>query len=299
MSTLHYGTDPLLGFHLATAYTPLTKGSPLNSQRAQNASHFKLVDAARQQFRSWIASFRQYLRQNLTMRFSTSEAIAFSYALQQRQITGNNNSAGIFRDPHHLELLILDGEGYMESGDAPISFTLINTLNLIDHVGALNLFVTTAPLLNNTASSSLCTQSLVKSQDTEMAYIDSLLCGHFPTISTLLSLIPVEYWANTSATSMMDDLMMDSSIGAADQKQMHIKLTWKRYFPTQAQLRFDETGLARILYNIYLNMFANEDMKRLFSNMNRHTIKSNSLLCYNRRSYVLFLRFVRTRVICN
>jgi hypothetical protein len=27
--TLHYGTDPLLGFHLATAYAPLTPGSPL------------------------------------------------------------------------------------------------------------------------------------------------------------------------------------------------------------------------------------------------------------------------------
>lgn len=33
-STRHYGTDPLLGFHLATAYYPLAKESPLHHARA-------------------------------------------------------------------------------------------------------------------------------------------------------------------------------------------------------------------------------------------------------------------------
>jgi hypothetical protein len=31
-STLHYGTDPLLGFHLATAYSPLKRESPLHTK---------------------------------------------------------------------------------------------------------------------------------------------------------------------------------------------------------------------------------------------------------------------------
>lgn len=59
-STLHYGTDLLLGFHLATAYAPLTKELPL---RGRDKARFKLVEVARQQFRAWIALFRQYLRQ--------------------------------------------------------------------------------------------------------------------------------------------------------------------------------------------------------------------------------------------
>lgn len=33
-STRHYGTDPLLEFHLATAYYPLVKTSPLHHARA-------------------------------------------------------------------------------------------------------------------------------------------------------------------------------------------------------------------------------------------------------------------------
>lgn len=303
-STIHYGTDPLLGFHLAVAYAPLTKESPL---RGRDKDRFKLVEVARQQFRTWIASFRRYPRQQLTMRFSASDAVAFSYALQQRRLTMTNSPAGFYRDSYHSNPLVLDGEDYLESGGAPRSFTVIDTSNLIDHIGALNLLVASSPLLENTPMSSLYTQTLVKSQETQTAYIDSMLCGHFPTISTLLGLIPVEYWTNISSTSMMDDLMSDSGFGSGEAKQMHIKLTWKLPFSLQTsqsqvsgRLHFDETGLARILYEVYLNMFRNEDMNKLFAGlMNQHTITNNSLLRYNRRSFALFLRFVRNRVICN
>lgn len=302
-STLHYGTDPLLGFHLATAYAPLTEESPL---RGRDKTQFKLVEAARQEFRAWIASFRQYPRHQLTMRFSASDAVAFSYALQQRRLTVTSSPAGFYRDWYHSKPLVLDSRDYVESGGAPTSFTVIDTSNLIDHIGALNLLVASSPLLENTPMSSLYTHSLVKSQETQMAYIDNLLCGHFPTISTLLGLMPVEYWTNISSTSMMDELILDSSFGSAGKQQMHISLTWKQPFSRQApyslapgRLYFDENGLARILHEVYLNMFQNENMHKVFADMNQHTVNNNSLLRCNRRSFALFLRFVNSRVICN
>ncbi|KKY13632.1 putative mynd finger family protein [Diplodia seriata] len=49
--TLHYGTDPLLGFHLATAYLPLTHASPLNPNQVQHGLGLDpLVKTARLQF---------------------------------------------------------------------------------------------------------------------------------------------------------------------------------------------------------------------------------------------------------
>ena len=302
-STLHYGTDPLLSFHLATAYAPLTEESPL---RGRGKARSKPVEAARQEFRAWIASFRRYPCRRLTMRFSASDAVAFSYALQQRRLTATSGPAGFYRDSYHTKPLVLDGEDYLESGCAPTSFTVIDTSNLIDHVGALNLLVASSPLLETTCVSSLYTQSMVKSQETQTEYIDSVLSGHFPTISTLLGLVPVEYWTNISSTSMMDDLMLDSGFGGADNKQMHMKLTWKQPFsrqtphsPACGRLHFDETGLSRVLHQVYLNMFRNEDIHKLFTSVNQHTVTNNSLLRYNRRSFALFLRFVRNRVICN
>lgn len=300
-STLHYGTDPLLGFHLATAYAPLAEESPL---RSRGEARFKLVEAARQQFRVWIASFKQYPRQQLTMRFCASDAITFSYALQQRRFTVASSPAGFYSDSYHSKPFVLDSEDYLESGGAPTLFTVIDSSNLIDHVGALNLLVASSPLMEDTPMSTLYTQSLVKSQETQTAYIDSVLCGHFPTISTLLGLMPVEYSTNISPTSMMDDLLLDS--GSTGKRQMHMKLTWKRHSSLQTshlhafdRLHLDEIEFARMLYEVYLNMFGNEDMQKLFADMNRYTIRNNSLLRYNRRSFALFLRLVRSRVICN
>ena len=303
ISTLYYGTDPLLGFHLATAYAPLTKESPL---RGRDKTPFKLVEVARREFRAWIASFQQYPRQQLTMRFCASDAVAFSYTLQQRRLTETSSPAGFYRDSYHSKPLVLNSKDYLASGGAPTSFTVIDTSNLIDHIGSLNLLVACSPLLANTYTSSLYTQSLVKSQETQTAYIDSVLCGHFPTISTLLGLIPVKYWTNISSISMMDDLMVDSGFGSAGNKQMYIRLTWKQSFsqqtshsPASGRLHFNNNGLARILHEVYLNMFGNEDMHKLFVGMNRHTLTNNSLLRYNRRSFALLLRFVRSRVICD
>jgi len=52
MSTLHYGTDPYLGFHLATGYTKLESSSPLNSQLRSKNGRQPLVDAAKLEFRA-------------------------------------------------------------------------------------------------------------------------------------------------------------------------------------------------------------------------------------------------------
>ncbi|OQV09597.1 hypothetical protein CLAIMM_13704 [Cladophialophora immunda] len=311
-STLHYGTDPLLGFHLATAYTPLTEQSPFHSEAmTHDSSCFRVVEAAQLQFRSWARSLRQYPVSCLTIRFFAGDAISFLYALQQKKITRSERAAGVYRDPYHAEPLVLDGEEYTDSTRAPLTFGVIDTSNLIDHVGALNLLVAATPLLDEGRSASLYTESLVKQEKTHTAYIDNLLKGHFPTISTLLGLFPVEYWTNASASSAMGDLMMDSSfIGAGDdirRGQMHVRLTWKQIIPEQTSasaspagkgrlLRVDESGCARILHDVYLHMFQHENMQRLFSDINVHTISNSSLPRYHRGSYALFLRFVRSRV---
>ncbi|KAK6591860.1 hypothetical protein H4I96_12137 [Botrytis cinerea] len=53
-STLHYGTDPLLGFHLVTAYSSLKKESPLQTKASREKQlPFKVVEAARVQFEAW------------------------------------------------------------------------------------------------------------------------------------------------------------------------------------------------------------------------------------------------------
>jgi hypothetical protein len=294
--TLHYGTDPLLGFHLATAYIPLIKKSPLRPTN-QFPSFFKAVEAAQIQFRSWAVSFRQRNFKNLVLRFFTGDAVTFAYALQQAGIA-KTVLANLYRDPYKLEPLTLDSEDYSTTGNAPLSFTVIDTSNLIDHVGAINLLVAVSPLVDNTRSSSVFTESLVKRQESRTAYANSILCGDLPSVSMLLGLLPVEYWTNASATSTADDVMMDFVMESANEErqgQMRVKVTWKRRI-SETSIKVNERDCAQLLYQVYLNMFQHEDMQHLFSNLNIQTIRNNSVPRYHRGSFALFLRLVRCQV---
>ncbi len=302
-SILHYGTDPLLGFHLATAYASLTSGSPLKS--SGNPHLHKVVAAARLQFRKWSASFRKDARKNLTIRFFAGDALAFCHTLQHMHTTGDRSQSNWYRDQYHLEALILDGEDYASSGNAPLLFNVIDTSNLLDHVGPINILVAASPLLENSISATLYTEALVKKQEDLKALVDGILCGHFPTLSILFGLMPIEYWTNSTATSGVEEHFFDKIIRTIGEKdsntgQMHSRLTWKRLVAVSTAvpvIRFDGPELAHILYQFYLKMFQNEDMMQLFSKIDLQTIQNSSVLHYHRGSLASFLRFVKKRVV--
>jgi hypothetical protein len=208
--TLHYGTDPLLGFHLATAYTPLTPGSPLRPKPLGKSNLHIVVEAARIQFRAWAISFRRRACSGLILRFFAGDALAFCHTLQHKRKTKRDTSAHCYRGSYHLEPLMLDGEDYSVLGKGPLSFDVIDTSNLADHVGALNVLIAASPLLTNNVFASLYTESLVKRESSQKALIDKFLCGHFPTISILLGLFPVEYWTEATAISPTGEVVMEA-----------------------------------------------------------------------------------------
>ena len=300
---LHYGTDPLLGFHLATAYASLTSGSPLESSKSLHLH--KVVAAARLQFRQWCASFRKDAQKNLTIRFFAGDALGFCHTLQHMRTTGDRFQSNWYRDQYHLEALILDGEDYASNRNVPLLFNVIDTSNLLDHVGAINILVAASPLLENTICATLYTEALVKQQEDLKALVDDILCGHFPTLSILFGLMPIEYWSNSTATSGVEEHIFDNvtrTMGHKDSNtgQMYSRLTWKRFVAESTAvpvIRFDAPELAHILYQFYLKMFQNEDMTQLFSKIDLQTIQNSSLLHYHRGSLASFLRFVKQRVV--
>lgn len=300
--TLHYGTDPLLGFHLANAYAPLTPDSPLVLTGKSDLR--TVVAAARLQFRKWSTSFRRLARKRLTVRFFAGDALALCHTLQDKRTTGGNSQSHWYRDQYHLDPLILDSEDYAAKGIAPLLFNVIDTSNLIDHLGAINILVAASPLLDDSLSATLYTEALVKTEDDLKLFVDRILCGHFPTISILFALVPIEYWTNASAVSGVEEHMFNNvlgTMGGLDRKsgQMHSRLTWKRRglgSTAVPVLRFDGTELAHILFDVYLKMFQNENMKKLFLNIDAFTMQNNSLLHYHRGSLASFLRLVKGSV---
>jgi hypothetical protein len=313
---LHYGTDPLLGFHLATAYVPLSPGSPFCPQSPKTSHLHKAVEAARLQFRTWSISFCKRAQQNLVIRFCTADALAFCNTLEYKLTTKEAISANMYRGPYGFEPLVLDGVDYASDGKAPFSFDVIDSSNIIDHIGAINVLVATSPLLKNSFSATLYTESLLKREENHKASMSKLLCGHLPTISTLLKLFPMEYWTNATAVSTSHEGLLDTSLattqGSGDngsrQLQLHNRLIWKRpisvangqtSITTRQEVHFDEQDLAHILYQVYQEMFQHENLTRLFSKIDVQTISKSSLPCYHRGSLVAFLRLVKRTAVVN
>lgn len=290
---LHYGTDPILRFHLATAYIPLSRRSSLQPKlRGKTFSLSQVVDAARLQFQAWSISFRNYACQDLTLRFFAGDALAFCNILECRLTTRDAVSANMYRAPYGLEPLILNGEDYVLGGSAPVSFNVIDSSNLVDHLGAINVLVATSPLLQKNLSATLYTESLVRRSDSYKTLIDSVVCGDLPTISILLGLFPMEYYANATAILYIDEELVNSHLGS-EARQMHRRLAWKRPISGVQRIHFDELELSHLLYRIYREMFSSENLGNILSKMNIQMMQNNSTPHYHRGSFACILRLVK------
>jgi hypothetical protein len=120
----------------------------------------------------------------------------------------------------------------------------------------------TSPLLDHNISATLYAESLVMREENQKASIDGLLGGHFPTVSILFGLVPIEYWTNATATSHVDEILFDTverEMGSMENNpgQMRSRLTWKRQLSFSSEtmqtsapplIRFTEADLAGILF---------------------------------------------------
>lgn len=131
---VHYGTDPVTPFHLSLAFN----NSP-HSVRPHD-----LVEVAKIQFKDWCTSFKASTSptkpMNPVVRFIVGEATAVSRSLQLFVETGSPASS-IPVAPWKSQLLVLS-EGDLSSalrrdieGIPPPLFNVIDTSNLVDHIG--------------------------------------------------------------------------------------------------------------------------------------------------------------------
>jgi hypothetical protein len=315
--TLHYGLDPFLGFHLATAYAPLTSQSPLHPGHQQTSSVKAVVETARQQFGVWGKSFRRAIAAGSIVRFFTGDAIALCHTLQKVNTTERNGDGTLYCDSWTFQPLDLDGGDYERSARlAPVKFDIIDTSNLVDHLGALNILVATAPLLVDGVTSTVYTEILVNHESNVQEMVRNILCGHFGTISLMLGLVPVESWTNATAVADVDEGLFDAVLRHTEMQsdgrptQSRTRLCWKKVSamlrrnsllnPAATQfstsLDFDAQDMSRLLASIYQTMFCHEDIRTLMAALKIQGIQKLSNPYYNRASFAALLKHVRNTV---
>ncbi|KAF2678823.1 hypothetical protein K458DRAFT_480637 [Lentithecium fluviatile CBS 122367] len=284
--TLHYGTDPLLGFHLATSYAQLSADSPMKvTDSASEKALPKTLATALHQFGLWCEAFRKASPQ-CTIRVVHADAIAFCHVLNHHRTHGESRSANWYRSSWEYSLLTLESPDYA-GGVAPTSFNVIDTSNLIDHLGSLNVLAAAAPLLTPEPFSTMRTEMMVPR---ELSVIDSaqvLLCGDLPTIASLFGLRPVQYWTNATATWHINESRLRTIPNCETIGQLlsrHVVL-WK---PADTSIiKHQIPNLAMMVYNTYLEMFADENVMSKFQMLGK---VSPQLLLRKINSYELYTR---------
>ncbi|KAH8904777.1 MYND finger family protein [Coniochaeta sp. PMI_546] len=302
--TLAFPSNPLLSFHLATAGLNLTELSPLRSSPSADAgpSYSKLVQAAKLQFTEWTKSFTE-LSSKIIVRFVLADCFAFCQTIQH-SLSDGKTSANWYRRQLDTRPLVLDEASYATAGGAPRQFDVIDTSNLSDHLGTLNLLVSASPLLKEKPSSTLYTEIMARGTDGEKDKFESLLCGHTKTLSLLIGLAPVEYWTNATAVSSVDELLValsEKSEKPDGEPTIQSRLAWKLDHhlcaTTPAPVSMDPGKLASILFRVYLNMFKHENLSSLQLGLgNSAKATSSAYPQYHRGSFVAVVKAVCGKV---
>ena len=303
--SLHYGSYPLQGFHLLAAFAP--KNRPGKSVTISD-----LFASAQSQFQQWGDALNVALESNshrrVTIRLFVGDALAFCHTLRHCHLT-SSTSAARFVSTFTAAELVLDGGDYGPNAlqPAPTAFNVIDTSNVTDHVGLLNVLITTVSLLIQSPSTTLYTESLLTPSDGDiLKSFPKLLCSDIQTTSLLFGVAPVGYLSGFNSHSNLHEIVM-SRLLSENSKQYQERLAWKiphlgdaigqhlvgeeMLYPT-----FDPFDLAKLLISIYHKMFQHENMMRIFQLPGSLL---NSLLHYDRGTFVALLSLVKSRVHTN
>lgn len=284
---VHYGTDPILAFHLGMVTT-------LPQFTKRNPSISELVCIAKEQFKDWCLAFKKRIEggpSNIIIRLWAGDALAFSRALLVFAST-NSPDTGVYPSAWEATPITIDGRDYsgITQNKAPLKFDTIDTSNLMDHLGLINTLAATVPLLQDHPAATLYTNSLLNF-DGAGGKFASRACTEIATLSLLLGIIPASYVSGFVTQTNMHDVCTSVS---GTVKSCQETVPWKRS-PTDnvsGLLRIAAEPLGSILFNIYLQMFNDDNVSRLFDVESQ----PNEFIRYNRSSFAIFLALVKQRV---
>ena len=306
---LQYRADPLACYHIATAHATLSDDSPLNPDAAMAGQSDKVFKSALSQFHEFAKAFRDSAPR-LTIRLVLADALALCHTLQHIKIYGNGSTAGWYRSCCTWEPLSLDISDY-SLGDteavAPLSFDVIETSDVVDHVGCLNILTAAGSLLKPKPTSTLSARPQVQQDSDIEQQKGDILCGDLQSVSLLFCLVPVEIWTGTTASSQFDERLISDIAGRQAETAASSRLTvqWKsaaistegtnQSSPNNKMsfLTYDPKELAQHLFQIYQSMFQDEDNTNWLSAILMESSQRKPHGNYTRASFAAILSHIR------
>ncbi|KAJ7048619.1 hypothetical protein C8F01DRAFT_1189544 [Mycena amicta] len=288
---VHYGTDPIAPFHLAALF-----GNGGNTIPAAD-----IIATAKLQFAEWCTAFRSVAtskNSTLLIRLFAADALVLCKYLNTFRVSGTVE-LGIPVAQWKTQIMQLNRAEY---GNAPATFNVIDTSNLTDHSGLLNVLIAAVPLLRR-GGGVIYTESLIyHGPDATKEFVDRLF-GDIQTVGFLLGVLPIDYVSGFSSRSNTHELQSYKAGERAT--QFHQMTTWKTPSTSDPLVMatqtphpptWDSQQLGTLLYDIYHNLFEQEDAMhfwRLNKDNVARAVAGSNIVHYMRETFVLFLKLVR------
>ncbi|KAG8720900.1 hypothetical protein FRC09_008807 [Ceratobasidium sp. 395] len=179
------------GFHLAPSFAPIAH-DPVRTGVSGAAS--SPMDLSKLQFRAWCNALNESRNSHTIMiRFYSGDALALCRTLDLFANFGST-SPNILSSSWSASRISLDQLSVDESSP-PTTFDVIDTSNVADHIGLLNLILTAQPVLKKHPSlkAVLYTEELIHVDESTANPFVKRLCASIPTLSVLLGLAPLDY----------------------------------------------------------------------------------------------------------
>ncbi|OJT01820.1 hypothetical protein TRAPUB_7727 [Trametes pubescens] len=298
---VHYASDPLSTFHSAALF-----GNSRGKVRPAD-----LVKSAQAEFSEWCTAFRSSLSSfthTPRVRLCLAEATAFCRSLKGFHESGTLN-AGVPIAQYKTQLLCLSTDEYVHD-EAPATFNVIETSNLIDHIGLLNILIAAVPLLSPFPSSVLYTESLLFFGEDATKEFADLLYADIGTVGLLLDLCPIDYLSGFTSRSNTHELELHTLNKGLLLSQFHQVTTWKRPASCDSDIALrgghlclppvlDSRQLGTLLFDMYHTMFEQEDSPTFHEKRKANIMKAivtSNFLDYMRESFAMLLKLVRERL---
>ncbi|KAF7311513.1 hypothetical protein MKEN_01053600 [Mycena kentingensis (nom. inval.)] len=283
--SVHYTTDPLAGFHFASLFG--------NSTTTVSATEL-------------LAAAKRHKAKPPVVRFFATDALGLCKALDAFRVCGAVD-LGIPVAQWKTQTIKLNHNEYGPDGLAPCTFNVIDTSNLTDHSGLLNVMIAAVPLLRkpNYGGGVLYTESLIYMGTDGTKEFATRLYGDLQTVGFLLGLVPTDYASGFASRSNTHELNIHKTETGSELGQFHQMTTWKAPSTADPLVASSSTSpgpaswnsqqLGKLLYSIYYNLFEQEDAMHFWRiNMNnKKAFRGSNIVHYMRESFVLFLKLVR------
>ncbi|KZP26299.1 hypothetical protein FIBSPDRAFT_819685 [Athelia psychrophila] len=300
--SVHYGTDPLIPFHHAHVFG--------NSKGTVTVSD--MVNSSKKAFNGWCAKFIASISSTTSptpvIRIFLGEATAVCRVLRAHAETRALKSS-VPVAQWRVQLIQLNKDTYSPGG-APSKFNVIDTSNLDNYMGLLNVLTVTVPLLSS-RSSVLYTESLRPlAKDATKEFRDRLYAD-ITTMALMLDLCPVDYLSGFTSRSNSHELLVYTM--AKTTGQFHQVTTWKSPLSGDPMAMrdgadisppptFDPHQLGTLLYDVYHLLFEQEDSRHFFRLNEKHigqALSTANVIQHMRASFALLLNLIRERLQIN